>query len=160
MATKLDRFRKFITAETVKDQPLVLMIDQETVEDITDPKTGQTVQKSVLSFQGTKARLVLNSTNWDSIVAITGSSDSDGWYGCKIELFADRAPMGGRIVDCVRIRAPGNGNPTPKKKAKAAPTPEPEEPEPEEGGVDFNAGAATLRAAGDKRGDLDDDIPF
>jgi hypothetical protein len=159
MATKLDRFPKFINAETVKNQPLALVIDQETVEDITDPKTGKTVEKSVLSFQGTKARLVLNVTNWDSIVAITGSSESDDWSGCEIELFADRAPMGGRIVDCVRVRAP-----TPKKQRKAKPAaavaPELEDE------VDFNAGAhpladeeaATLKAAGS--GDLDDDIPF
>ena len=78
MATKLDRFpKKFFNAKGLKASgPLVLEIEREGLEDITDPKTNRTTSKSVVSFVGTEQRLVLNSTNFDLIVEITGCGDT------------------------------------------------------------------------------------
>jgi hypothetical protein len=123
MATKLDRFpKRTFNAETVKASgPLVLEIEEERLEPVTDLNTGQTVEKSVLTFVGTDTRLVLNSTNWDSIAYITGSSNSDDWPGRTIELHADRCSMGRKQVDCVRVRAPNSGRSAFEKTAASRP---------------------------------------
>jgi hypothetical protein len=166
MATKADRFPKqYINAATVRAKPLVLVIDEETYEPITDRKTGTTTEKSVLSFQNYNAKLILNGTNFDLVCEVTGCTDSADWPGHEIELFCDRTSMGSERVDCVRVRAP---QPAPKKKtSRTAPT----KPAPalvsaveEEGEGDVNGDvftsedAATLKAA--VRDDLNDDIPF
>src|SRR5262249_35053751 len=155
MATKADRFPKqYFNAAMVKDKPLVLVIDEETYEPITDRKTGTTTEKSVLSFQNSDTKLILNATNFDLVCEATGASDSANRRGHEIEPSCDRPNMGSDRVDCVRIRAPGSGKlPLPtKKKAKAAPTPEPEpEDEDEHDGTDFGEDAATVRAAAGHR---------
>jgi hypothetical protein len=138
----------------------VLVIEEQTTEAIADPKTGKVTDKPVLVFEDTQTRLVLNVTNTDLVFEITGTSDTDDWPGHEIELYATQTNMAGRVVDCVRVRAPA-----PKKQGKtkpaAAPAPEPEDE------VDFNAGAAladeeaaTLKAASNVSSDLDDDIPY
>jgi hypothetical protein len=113
MATKLDRFpKKCFNAEGLKASgPVVLEIEEERLEDIIDPKTGRAVEKSVIAFIDTEQKLVLNATNWDLIVDITGSSDSHDWPGHKIELYADRTRMAGKLVDCVRVRRPSGSPP-------------------------------------------------
>jgi hypothetical protein len=108
MATKSDRFpKKYFNAEGLKASgPLVLEIKEERLEDVIDPKTGHAVEKSVVTFADTEQKLVPNSTNWDSIVKITGCSDTKDWPGHKIELYADQTRMTGKLVDCVRVRKP------------------------------------------------------
>ena len=123
MATKSERFpKKYFKAEDLKLQPLVLEIEEERLEEITDPKTGKAVEKSVVAFVETERKLVLNATNWDLIVEVTGCSDACDWPGNKIELFADKTSMAGSRVDCVRVREPGSGRPR-KPALKAAPAP-------------------------------------
>jgi hypothetical protein len=123
MATKSDRFpKKFFTAEGVKETgPLVLEIEEEKLEDITDQKTGRTVSKSVVMFVDTEQKLVLNATNFDLIAEATGCGDTRHWPGHKIELFADRTSMGGKRVDCVRVRKPSGSRPA-LASAAAAPS--------------------------------------
>jgi hypothetical protein len=113
MATKSDRFpKKCFNAEGLKASgPLVLKIEEERLEDIIDPKTGRAVEKSVIAFIDTEQKLVLNATNWDLIVDVTGSSNSHDWPGHKIELYADRTRMAGKLVDCVRVRKPSASRP-------------------------------------------------
>ena len=89
------------------------------------------IRKWSLYFKNAKKALPLNATNYDSISAIVGDDDTESWPGHKIELFPDKTRMGGKPVDCVRIRAPAQ---------RSLPKPSPPETPPEEG--------------------LDDDIPF
>ena len=89
----------------------MLEIEEERLEDIIDPKTGRAVEKSVIAFVDTEQKLVLNATNWDLIVDVTGSSNSHDWPGHKIELYADRTRMAGKLVDCVRVRKPSASRP-------------------------------------------------
>jgi hypothetical protein len=87
-------------------------------------------QKVVLhfDFNGKEKLFPLNVTNFDSMIDVTGKSDSDEWAGCKIELYPTQTPMRGEIVDCIRIRKPHAGEETKKKKSKPPPKPEPESP--------------------------------
>jgi hypothetical protein len=132
MATKADRFpRKYFRAAELKDRPLTLEIEREEWTELTDPKTGKTSPKSLLSFVGTRTKLVLNGTNWDKLVELCGSSDSKEWPGHRIELYATTTPMGGDIVPCVRIRTPSapelplSRQPKPKLAKRPAAPPEP-----------------------------------
>jgi hypothetical protein len=59
--------------------------------------------------------LVLNRTNWEKIADISGSDESDDWAGTKVELYATTTSMNGKIIDCVRVRAPGEAQEKPKK---------------------------------------------
>lgn len=95
--------RFFRAADLIK--PLVVEIESVTREMLEDLK-GVTKRKTVLHFVGHDRGLVLNSTNWDSIVDITGEDDDARWPGHSIELYKDRTAVGGRTVDCTRIRAP------------------------------------------------------
>ena len=38
---------------------------------------------------------------------ICGSDDSDDFVGVKVEAYATKTSMNGKVMDCVRIRAPG-----------------------------------------------------
>jgi hypothetical protein len=171
MATKSERFpKKFFNAEGLKASgPIVLEIEQERPELITNPNTGQTTEKSVLTFVDTETRLVLNSTNWDTLVFITGSSDSRDWGGFKIELYADRTPMGGKQVDCVRIRAPNSGRSAFAGKAASPPAPSANKQPAltSAASPSLSSGAwGSLKGGQDdlkgmtERPDLDDEIPF
>jgi hypothetical protein len=124
MATKADRFPKeYFNAAMLKGKPpLVLTIEEERLEEIANPKTGRASDKSVLSFENSVTKLIVNSVNFDLICEVTGETDTANWPGHEIELYVDKTSMGADRVDCVRVRAPGSGKaaPTPKKKAKSA----------------------------------------
>ena len=106
MATREDRYRRrFLKCADLKGKPVRLTIAAEYSEKLKDT-TGKEEEKSILSFVGTDKELVVNVTNWDSIVEVTSESDSENWAGHKIELYPTTTPMGGKTVDCIRICAP------------------------------------------------------
>jgi hypothetical protein len=156
MATKSDRFKKmFFKADDVKTRPLVLEIEEEKLEDIRDPKTGRTVEKSVVTFVNTEQKLVLNATNFDLIVEATGCSDTRDWPGHRIELHADRTSMGGSRVDCVRVRKPGS---RPSAFAEAAASPP--APSANKRPMLADAAASPSSPPADEQPAMDDEIPF
>src|SRR5262245_12862853 len=123
MATRSERYpRRFLIAEDLKGRSVVVEIEEECPEELTDTN-GKTANKPVLSFVGKEKKLVLNATNWDSIVEITGCEDSRDWPGHKVELFPTTTPVAGRKVDCIRIRRPSS-------RPAAAPPPSPPSPPP------------------------------
>jgi hypothetical protein len=99
---KADAFpSRFWKAEDVKDQSAVVTIAYMTTDQIGPDKQ----EKYILYFQDSKKQLVLNATNWDTIVDITGETDSDMWSGHCIKLVHARVDFGGKKVDAVRVRA-------------------------------------------------------
>jgi hypothetical protein len=101
---------------------LVVTIQQATFELLKSPE-GKEQNKTVLYFNGAKKSLPLNVTNWDSCAEICGD-DTDNWPGNKIELYPARTQMGGKTLDCIRIRPP-------TRKAMVLKAKKPVEPEPE-----------------------------
>jgi hypothetical protein len=95
---------------------------------------GKEQQKVVLYFAHGLKPMPLNLTNYDSVADALGTDETDEWPGGKIELFP--STMGGKTLDCIRIRKPNVDKP--KKVTKLLP----KAPKP------------TLAA------DLDDEIPF
>jgi hypothetical protein len=123
MATRSERYpRRFVSTDDLKGRPVIVEIEEERLEELTDTN-GKTASKPVLSFVGKEKKLVLNATNWDVIVEITGCEDSRDWPGHKVELFPTTTLMAGRRVDCIRIRRPSVSGPE-----VAAPPPAPPPP--------------------------------
>jgi len=94
---------KYLKASDLS-KPIVVTIDSAPIEVLKNPE-GKEQSKVVLYFRGAKKALPLNVTNWDAVAAICGE-DTDDWPGGRIELYADKTRMGGKTVDCIRVRAP------------------------------------------------------
>jgi hypothetical protein len=129
---------RFLKASDLSGKPMVVTIEG-TVREVLKTPDGKQQEKPVLYFTGMKKSLACNITNWDSVAEICGE-DSDEWPGHQIELFPAKTQMGGRTVDCIRIRPPTPSGPQPKKPA----TPKP----PKKG------------AAAAKHDEMADEIPF
>jgi hypothetical protein len=111
---------KYLKASDLSN-PIVVTIESAPLEVLKNPE-GREQHKTVLYFRGAKKALPLNVTNWDDVAEICGE-DTDDWPGNKIELYATKTQMGGKIVDCIRVRAPREAT------VKTATPPKPAEPE-------------------------------
>jgi hypothetical protein len=109
---------KYLKAEDLGGKPAVVTIKAATFEVLKSPE-GKEQGKTVLCFTKGGKLLPLNMVNWDSTADICGD-DTDSWPGHRIELYPTTTTMGGRIVDCIRIRRP-NGQLSPAPKAAAEP---------------------------------------
>ena len=76
-----------------------------TIDSCAYEQMGDGQNKPVLSFVGKQKGLVLNKTNAQLLVAAYGD-DADAWRGKSLEIYPDRTPMQGKIVDCIRVRVP------------------------------------------------------
>jgi len=85
---------------------------------------GNETKKIVLRFRNAEKTLPLNVTNFDAVCDATGCPDTRDWPGQRIELYPTRITMGGKTVDCIRIRRPSDSRPA---AAVAPPPPEPDE---------------------------------
>jgi hypothetical protein len=95
---------KYLKAADLKGRARVFEIDRAVLETLKNTK-GEEQQKIVLYFSGAKKALPLNMTNFDAVADICGD-DTDFWPEQKIELYSTKTQMGGKTVDCVRIRKP------------------------------------------------------
>jgi len=109
----------YLKASDLGEAQPVVIIDRVEIEAIGRDKE----MKPVVYFKGKEKGIVLNKTNSNKIVALTGSRDTDEWIGCKIRIFATETEFGGETVECIRVKAAGGE----KAKPKPAPEPEPDE---------------------------------
>jgi hypothetical protein len=128
---------KYLKAADLGGKPRVVTIERALLETLKNPE-GKEQAKTVLYFAGSKKMLPLNRINWDAVAAIAGD-DTEDWPGARIELYPTTTEMAGKIVDCIRIRAPSQAA-MPLRSAKPAP--------------------AAAKAGNGGRSDLDDAVPF
>ena len=57
----------------------------------------------VATFKNTSKKLVLNKTNFNEIVNLTGEPDSDNWTGAAIVLMPSHTEFQGKRVPCIRL---------------------------------------------------------
>ncbi len=143
---------KYIKASDLKDKPCVVTIE-DTPFEMLKGTDGKEQHKTVLHFKGTDKTMPLNATNWDSVADVTGCPDSDDWVGHKIELYPAKTHMGGKQVDCIRIRRPANGSSVQPSK------PALEYPKHQAGGATI-MGTQAARGQPDRDELPDDGIPF
>lgn len=124
----------YIKASDLKGRSVVVEIDRVEFEPV-----GQNREmKPIIFFVGKDKGLVLNKTNANKIISITGSTETEEWAGTSILIYPTETEFAGDTVECVRIK------PAPAAVARAralANTPPPEPP----------PGSPNL---------TDDDIPF
>ena len=75
-----------------------------TIENVT-LETFDDGQKPAVHFKGKDKPLILNKTNWNTIVEITGEEDSDNWTGKKIRLYVTKVEYQGKRVPAIRVDA-------------------------------------------------------
>jgi hypothetical protein len=95
---------KYLKHSNLQGKPTTATIDRAVLETLKSPE-GKTQDKVVLYFAGAKKSLPLNVTNFDAVADICGA-DTDDWPGCQIELYPSKTQMGGKTVDCIRVRPP------------------------------------------------------
>ena len=95
---------KYLKAEHLKGKPVIVTIIAAPLETLKNTK-GEEQQKIVLHFNKTPKTLPLNVTNFDAVADVCGD-DTDLWVNKQIELYPSRTQMGGKTVDCVRVRSP------------------------------------------------------
>jgi hypothetical protein len=130
MATKSEVFpSKFLKAADLNGKPLVVTIASAATETLKSPE-GVEQLKVVLRFTNGRKPLgkglPLNATNFDMVAELTNEADSADWLGHKIELYPTTTEMRGKIVDCIRIREPGQLEPkatATRRPAKKSPPP-------------------------------------
>jgi hypothetical protein len=110
---------KYLRFVDLKGKPRIVTIESARYETLKG-LDGKETQKIVLYFENVPKSLPLNATNFDAVCDVTGCPDTEDWPGQRIELYPTKTPMGGQLVDCIRIRRPSS-RPT----AAAAPVPPP-----------------------------------
>jgi len=90
---------KYLKASDLKGHRVTVQISGLEMEEI----QGEKEAKPILYFANKNKGLVLNKTNSNMLVEITGESETDNWMGEKIMLYSSRVEFKGRIVDAIRI---------------------------------------------------------
>lgn len=109
---------KFLKASDLKGHEVIVTVDRVEFEPVGQGKE----MKGVLYFQGKDKGMVLNKTNANKIVEITGSALTEEWKGQRIKLYPTETSFNGEMVDCVRVRPVG---PKAMQMTKPAPDPTP-----------------------------------
>jgi hypothetical protein len=67
---------------------------------------GKTKKKPRMTFKGRDKSLILNVTNWNRMVELTGSEDSDEWVGQDVQIYPTKVEFQGQMVDAIRVYLP------------------------------------------------------
>jgi hypothetical protein len=118
---------KYLKAPDLKGKACVATIESAPYETLKG-LDGTETKKIVLYFKNAEKALPLNTTNFDAVCDATGRPDTDDWPGQRIELYPTKTTMGGKLVDCVRIRRPRSSGPAPAAASSPQPPPADEPP--------------------------------
>jgi hypothetical protein len=113
---------KYLKAADLKGKPQTVTIESAPYETLKG-LDGKENKKIVLYFKNAQKTLPLNATNFDGVCDATGCSNTEDWPGQRIELYPTRTTMGGKAVDCIRIRRPSSRPSRPAVAASPPPTP-------------------------------------
>lgn len=95
---------KFLAAADLQGEERTLKITHVDTDEIGGKK------KFICHFAGAKKGLVLNKTNFNTIVKVTGQDDTDDWTGSEVCLYPTMVDFQGEQVDAIRIKAPAKKN--------------------------------------------------
>lgn len=103
----------YLKASDLKGTQPVVTMDRVEYEEVGQKKD----RKPILYFVGKTKGLVLNKTNCNRIVELTGTPITEEWQGQQIQLFMAHVEFQGDTVEAIRVKAP------PKAKLVKAPPP-------------------------------------
>lgn len=90
---------KYLSAADLRGRDAVVTIDRVEIE-----KMPSGEKKPALFFQGKDKALLLNRTNFNTIVELLGADDTDNWEGRQITIYPTETDFQGKVVDCIRVR--------------------------------------------------------
>jgi len=93
----------FMFAFDLEGKEWVVTIDRVEAGELTS-QGGRKTKKPIVYFRGAKKPLAFNTTNCQSVVSLYGSNDTSTWIGKKITIYPTVTQMGGKEVDCIRIK--------------------------------------------------------
>ncbi len=105
---------KYLRGSDIDGRELTVTIGHVVIEDV-----GGDDKKPVVYFKGAEKGVVLNKTNWDRIVHVSGSDDSDEWTGVKVLLYTELVTFQGKTAPAIRIKKPPQGTAQPAKPVSA-----------------------------------------
>lgn len=93
-----------------------------TIKEVTTSTMDNGEEQRTLAFVEDERRMGLNATNWDSIAALTGKDDDDGWTGTVINVYPHKLdrPYNGKTHG-VRVQAPQGIDPATARQKPAGP---------------------------------------
>ncbi len=110
---------KYIKAADLQGRRVSVTISHVTVENV--GKEDKPENKPVVYFTGKDKGLVLNKTNGEQISSMYGD-ETDTWLDKVIELFTQKVPFNGQMVDAIRVAPPPNVNMTGQPMPDGRPT--------------------------------------
>jgi hypothetical protein len=91
---------KYLKAADLGTAEPIVTIERVAMEELGDET------KAVVYFKDKTKGVVLNKTNWNSIVEISGEDDCDDWAGTRIKLYVAKVEYQGKRMPAIRIDAP------------------------------------------------------
>jgi hypothetical protein len=123
MATRAELYPSRWLSAADCETPIVAKIDRCVVELIGQASKAE--RKPVIYFHGDRLKpLIVNKTNYDTLVALTGREDTDEWDGAVVELFAIDVNGPNGPTRGVRVRRPRKPAPKPAPRPAAAAEPD------------------------------------
>lgn len=122
-----------LKVEDLAGKPVTLTMDHVELQELQGDRGKET--KPILSFRKTDKKMVVNSTNWNTISSLYGE-ESDNWVGQRITLVPREVDFKGKMTMAIRVSIKKPDAVAAAPVAKAAPVAEQEpEPTPEELGL-------------------------
>ena len=102
---------KYLAKDDCGEEGIVVTIDRVVVEKVGEDMQGNAENKPVMHFQEQNVKpLIVNVTNFETIVEGTGLEDSDNWGGQRIKVYNDpTVSFAGRRTGGIRVRTPKKG---------------------------------------------------
>lgn len=92
---------KYLKASDLMNKQINVTIDRVEMEDF-----GDDGDKAIVYFVGKEKGLVLNKTNANAIVDITGSDETSDWHGKSVSLYSAKVQFKDKMVPAIRVDAP------------------------------------------------------
>ena len=96
---------KFLKASDLTNTPLIVTICGVTTDIIGQGNEART--KLIIQFSELPRGLVVNKTNFNVLVELTRSQDSDVWLGRRVQLVVTLVDFNGKRVPAIRIEPVG-----------------------------------------------------
>ena len=93
---------KYVTAPDLNGQDVTLTIQNVMQESVGNPPQI----RPVIYFDRAEKGLVLNQTNGNTI-ALHHGDEMNNWCTKQITIYPTTTQFGGKVVDCIRVRTPG-----------------------------------------------------
>lgn len=116
----------WVKAEDLQQVYTPVVLTQIRPESIRQDGGGERTMLCV-GFHGAEKRLILNVTNYNSLIEILGQNE-EAWEGHQVNLHKTTTQMGGKTVPCIRIVPAQQSAPPPVPVAAPGPLPAPVAP--------------------------------